>query len=63
MGATPSTRISRDISRAAAWPSETSRTMARGTTMLAEAPNAATKRHADITAMLGESAQPTVPTM
>ena len=40
-----------------------SRTMARGMTMLAEAPSAVRKRQADIAAMLPDSAQPAEPSV
>jgi hypothetical protein len=60
IGATPLTRISRLIIRAAAWPSERSRTTARGMTMLAEPPIAATNRITESVSRSGANAQPTL---
>ena len=59
IGATPITSISRDISRAASWPVARSRTIARGMTMLADPPSAATKRQTASQPRSGASAQPT----
>ena len=58
IGAAPITSISRDIRMAAAWPSARSRTTARGITMLAEPPKAATARKTASQAIDGASAQP-----
>ena len=60
IGATPMTRIRRDIMMAAAWPSLRSRTTAREITMPADAPNAATARKMARIVRLGASAQPMV---
>ncbi len=60
MGATPITSICCDIIRAAALPLVKSLTTARGITIPADAPKAATTRQVAITARLGASAQPIV---
>ncbi len=58
MGATPETSISLDIIRAAAMPSDRSRTTARGMTMPAEPPRAAMARNTDSQNRSGARAQP-----
>ena len=58
IGAAPITRISFDISRAAACPSARSRTIARGITIPAEPPMAPMNRNTDSTVMSVASAQP-----
>ncbi len=58
IGAAPITRNSRLISRAASCPSARSRTTARGMTMLAEPPNAASARISASVNRSGASAQP-----
>lgn len=58
IGAAPITSINRDISRAAACPSARSRTIARGITMLADPPNAATNRITDKVQKSGANAHP-----
>ena len=58
IGATPITIISSENSLAAAGPSARSRTMARGSTTLAEAPSAARTRNSAKEAVLQARAQP-----
>src|SRR3954451_16807851 len=58
IGAAPITSERRDSSTAAAWPSARSRTMARGITIPADAPTAATARNAESQPMDGASEQP-----
>ena len=58
IGAAPITSDSRDSSTAAAWPSARSRTIARGITMPADAPIAASARKAASHWIDGANAQP-----
>jgi len=58
IGAAPITSDKRDSSTAAAWPSARSRTIARGITMPADAPMAASARNAASHWIDGARAQP-----
>ena len=62
MGEILNTSINNDIRRVASMPVCKSRTIARGITIPAHAPNPCTKRKAMSTLMFGARAQPTLPT-